>query len=327
VLALVALDLQAQLVPNLGGQRSGISALQFLKIGVGARYTGMGETSVAVATDVSSMFWNPAGLVLAPKNGVMVYHGEWLVDLKHDFIGAMYHLGPEGTVGISVLALRTDPMEITTETQPFGTGVKFSYSDVAAGVTYSRKMTEQFSFGITARYVQETLDMLKMNAFLFDLGTYYNTGLGSTRFGVVVANFGSDVKPTGTASHLDGSADSAFQSFSPPTIFKIGIAFEPYEDGIQKVTTSIQLNHPNDNAEHLRIGVEYSYGNWLFGRAGLKRTIGESLLGEDTKSADSFSLGVGVKTAIDMFDAGFDYSYTAYGDLGGVHRISLSIEY
>ncbi|MCB9250238.1 MAG: hypothetical protein H6613_17645 [Ignavibacteriales bacterium] len=43
-------------------------------------------------------------------------------------------------------------------------------------------MTEQFSFGASIRYIEETLDKLKMRGVMVDLGTYYWTGLGTTRF-------------------------------------------------------------------------------------------------------------------------------------------------
>ena len=78
----------------------------------------------------------------------------------------------------SLISLRTDDMEITTETQPFGTGTYFSFGDVAVALSYARKMTDQFSFGVTARYVEETLDILKMRGILFDLGTYYFKPIG-----------------------------------------------------------------------------------------------------------------------------------------------------
>src|SRR5437016_3665910 len=181
-----AADSPAQLIPNLGGQRVGISAFQFLKIGVGARGVALGETFVAIANDASALYWNPAGLAQFPENEMIVAHAEYVVDLKHEFLGAVYHLGPGDALGFSVTSLHTADMEITTETQPFGTGRFFSFGDLALGLSYARKMTDQFSFGITLRYVEETLDLLKMRGIVADLGTYYWTGLATWRFSLVV---------------------------------------------------------------------------------------------------------------------------------------------
>ena len=52
-------EIKPQLFPVLGGQRAGISTAQFLKIGVGGRATAMGDAFVAVANDVSALYWNP----------------------------------------------------------------------------------------------------------------------------------------------------------------------------------------------------------------------------------------------------------------------------
>ena len=58
-------------------------------------------------------------------------------------------------------------------------------------------MTDKFSVGGTVRYIEETLDKLKMRGIMIDLGTYYWTGLGSTRFAVTVSNFGNQMSPDG----------------------------------------------------------------------------------------------------------------------------------
>ncbi|MBM4170193.1 MAG: PorV/PorQ family protein [Ignavibacteria bacterium] len=321
------LTAKAQLVPNLGGQRAGISALQFLKIGIDGRGAALGEAVVANSYDAASLYWNPAGIALAKENSAMVSHAEWLVEMKHDYVGAIYKLSSADAVGVSVISLSTDDMQITTETRPFGTGEYFRYSDLAVGVTYARQMTDRFAFGATVRYVRETLHLLKMETVLMDLGTHYDIGLGGMRFGVVVSNFGSDVSPEGEIELLSGDRTRTFQSFSPPTVFKVGFAFDPYFDETQRVSTSVQLNHPNDNAEQVRVGIEYAWREWLFVRAGLKRTIGESMFGRDTKSLDDFSVGVGAFADLGFSKARFDYGYTNFNNLGGTHRVSLSMSY
>ncbi len=316
-----------QLVPNLGGQRAGISAFQFLKIGVGSRGVAMGESFVAVANDASALYWNPAGLVQFSDNQMIASHTEYVVDIKHDFFGGVYHLTENDAVVASFTSLHMKDMEVTTEIQPYGTGTYFSFGDVAAALSYSKKMTDQFSFGATVRYVEETLDVLKMRSVMVDLGTYYWTGLGTTRFAVVITNFGGNVAPKGTVQQLNGQEVSSFQSFSLPTAFKLGVALEALQTEDNRITTSIQLNHPNDNAEHFLLGVEYAWRNTFFLRGGAKRTIGQPLFGTDATSAETFSLGAGVFVPVGFTSVNVDYAFASFSQLGSVHRISLSFTY
>jgi hypothetical protein len=322
-----AMQTTAQLVPNLGGQRAGISAFQFLKVGVGARGVAMGESFVAVANDASALYWNPAGLVQFNENQLIASHTDYVVDIRQAFFGAVYHLGDADAVGVSFSSLSMNDMEITTETQPFGTGRFFSFGDVAVAVTYARKMTDQFSFGATVRFAEEQLDVLKMRSVMIDLGTLYWTGLGSTRFAVTISNFGSDVSPKGTITQFNGTANQ-FQSYSLPTVFKLGIAMEAFEGEESKLTTSLQLNHPNDNSEHVRIGAEYSYRNALFLRGGLKRTIGQKLFGEDQTSPEDFTIGAGFAVTLEgLSRVNADYAFARFGHLGSVHRFSIAFTY
>lgn len=316
-----------QLIPNLGGQRAGISAFQFLKIGAGARAVGMGETFIAIGNDVSTLYWNPAGLAQFTDDQVIFGHAEYVVDIKHEFFGIAHHFATGDALGLSIISLHMQDMPVTTETQPFGTGQNFSFGDIAIGLSYARKMTDQFSFGVTLRYIEETLDVLKMRSVLADIGTYYWTGLGSARFAVVVSNFGADVTPSGTVTELSGQPVTDFQSYSPPTQFKIGFAMDPMQDENQRITTSVELNHPNDNAENLHFGIEYQWQRWLWLRAGLKRTIGERLLASDNTSAGDITAGLGVAVPTAISDIHLDYAYANFNALGSVHRISVGFSF
>ncbi|MBL8016044.1 MAG: UPF0164 family protein, partial [Ignavibacteria bacterium] len=97
----------SQLIPQLGNQRAGTSSLQFLKIGAGARATGMGETFIAVSNDITALYWNPAGLMQFEESGVHFSHTEWLVDLNHEFFGGVYRFGGNNALGLSVISLNT----------------------------------------------------------------------------------------------------------------------------------------------------------------------------------------------------------------------------
>lgn len=316
-----------QLIPNLGGQRAGIAAYPFLKIGAGARGMALGETFIAIANDPSGLYWNAAGLTQFERNGVIASHMEYVADIKHEYLGGVFHLSPNDAIGLAITSLHMDEMEITTETQPFGTGRYFAFSDLAVGLSYSRKMTDQFSFGLTVKYVDETLDILHMRGVMVDLGTFYWTGLGTSRFAVVVSNFGSDVAPSGEAPLFSGGTTSSFQSFSPPTMFKIGFAMEPMQMEHQRVTTSIELNHPNDNAENIHLGIEYGWNETLFLRAGVKRTIGEPLLGRDNTGSNDFTAGFGVATPFGASVLTADFAYANYNLLGSPYVVTVGVTF
>lgn len=307
----------AQLIPNLGGQRSGTAAVQFLKIGVGARSVGMGESFVAVANDASALFWNPAGIAEFQNNQLILSHINWLVDIKHDFVGYVHHLDGTNSIGFSFSALYMDDMQETTEFQPSGTGNYFSFGDLGIGLTYGRKMTDRFSFGISLKYFQEILADVKMHGLLVDLGTFYWTGFGKSRFAVCVSNFGNQVKPTGSFMNRDGLKIDKFQSFSPPTIFKVGFATELYQTSFNRLTTSIQLNHPNDNAENVNLGLEYAWRELFFLRSGYKFNVDE----------ETFSIGGGCKAPLKIVDLFVDFAYSDFGRLGNVTRFSIIMSY
>jgi len=313
VLIIIKGNTFAQLFPVLGEQRVGISTAQFLKIGVGGRASALGDAFVALANDASALYWNPAGLVQFEKTQVFFSHNEWVADIDHDFLGAVYHLDESNALGIAVTSLNMQDMSVTTEFAPFGTGEYFGFSDIAVAVSYARKMTDQFSFGGTVRYIEETLDKLKMRGIMIDLGTYYWTGLGTTRFAVVVSNFGNQLAPDGEVVLIGKREKSDWQSFSPPTIFRIGFAFEPYETTEHKVTASIQLNHPNDNSENVVTGVEYNWRKIVFIRGGYKFNVDEQ----------NYSVGTGFNVPISIADFTLDYAFSNFERLGSSHRFSL----
>ena len=80
---LITIRVDAQLLPVLGAQRAGTSAIQFLKIAVGARAAAIGESFVAISNDASALCWNPAGITQFKDNQFFISHTNWLVDIKH----------------------------------------------------------------------------------------------------------------------------------------------------------------------------------------------------------------------------------------------------
>jgi len=71
-------DLSAQRVSKVG-----TTAGEFLKIGVGSRATAMGGAFVAVSNDVSSLYWNPAGIAKLEKNEILTSHSSFRLPFRY----------------------------------------------------------------------------------------------------------------------------------------------------------------------------------------------------------------------------------------------------
>ena len=320
--ALIALSApMAWAQTSLGGQRAGTSSATFLRIGVGARAVGMGEAFVAVANDPSAIFWNTAGLASLQRRELSVSHVDWPADVNYEHLTLILpsrRLG--GSIALQLGVLATD-IEETTELQPFGTGRTFSYSDVVAGFAYSRRWTDKLLVGGGVKWVREDLGSQvggpTTSAFLFDVGSIYYLGIGSVRIATSLSNFGAALRPEGTyVSPYDGST-AQYDAFDPPLMFRYGVAFEPLENDVQRLTASFEVNQPADNEQVIKLG-----GEWQFMRAFALRS-GYNF------SADALRLsaGAGYSGDVGNFRGALDYAFTDGGFLGAVHRISLGVRF
>jgi hypothetical protein len=308
------------LFPLLGGQRVGTAAATFLKIDVGAEATAMSGAYVAMASDATTLYWNPGAAAQVPNNSLTLSHIEWPVDIQYEFLGYVHHLEDFGTIGLSLGMLHMPDMEVTTEYHPTGTGEYFRYYDTFAALTLAMKMTEQFSFGISAKYVEEGLAELKMGGWLIDFGTFYWTGFESLRFAVSLSNFGPDMKPTGSYQKRTKEGDyneENYEAFSPPTTFRVGTAMEVIETENYALTTSFQINHPVDNVENAVVGLDFSYLNNLHLRAGYRINYDE----------ERFTLGAGFIVPISSLEFSVDYAYKSFTNLGSTHQFTFDFQF
>lgn len=306
---------------SLGGQRAGTSSATFLRIGVGARAEGMGETFVAVANDPSAIYWNPAGLGSLQRREFAISHVEWPADVHYDHLTMILpsrRLG--GSIGLQFGVLGTN-IDETTELQPFGTGRTFAYSDLVAGVAFSRRWTDKLLVGTGIKFVREDLGSQvggpTTQAVLFDVGSIYYLGLGSVRIATSLTNFGGALRPSGSfVSPFDGST-SQFDAFDPPLMFRYGVAFEPIENETQRLTTAFEVNQPADNEQLVKAGAEWQYRGTFALRAGYNFRA----------DALKLSAGAGYTGTLGSLRGQFDYAYTDGGFLGAVHRVSLGVRF
>ena len=314
---------QSQILPTLGGERAGTSGYQFLKIPVDARSAALGETAVATAFDVSALFWNPA--LLASLEGIQIgfFHTAYFVDINLEFAAVSYRIPGSGfSVGGSLQTLNSGEMEVTTEFQPFGTGETFRLTDFAIGITVAQSVTDLFNYGITTKYVRESVAGISTSTVVFDMGIFYRVGTTGAQMAVSVRNFGLDANPKGSITRTAIEDDPVivednFDSITPPTTFHLGFAYEVMKSSPDNtVQISAQLNNPSDNSENWAVGVEYGWHEIISLRLGYRFGIEEFT----TPSA-----GIGIRIPDLGPDFRFDYSFNRLERLGAIHRIGINL--
>ncbi|MFH1686407.1 MAG: PorV/PorQ family protein [bacterium] len=308
----------------------GSSGAQFLKIGVGSRYQGMGEASVATVNDVYSMHWNPAGLVEIDNAAVGFTNVNWLLDVKLNYVGFARYFEDIGTFGASATVLSMDDQETTTLQEQNGTGEFYSASSYALGLSYARQITAKFAFGATFKYIGERLDNETSSGFAFDFGTMLYTGFRSLRLGMSIANMGPELQFAGSDLDVTYDESSDDQSdravgasvkttaYELPMTFRVGAAYDVEFGPKSILTVSGEVIHPNDVSQQGAVGAEFNFNEKFFLRSGYMINYDEQGL----------TLGGGLSTRISGdTQLLIDYAWQDFGRLESTQRFSVGFAF
>lgn len=330
LLILIPQLLSAQFVSDVS--KRGTTAAPFLNISQGARAAGMGSAFVAVADDPSTIFWNVAGLARLENHGATFDHTNWFADIGYNFGSVSFNLGSFGVLGASFIASDVDEMNVTTITEPNGTGETFGITDMAFSIAWAFNLTDNFSIGFNPKVIYQGIWKMSDYAFAIDFGVLYNTPFHGVTLGMAITNFGSKMNLNGTSAivlyddDLDATgnngripAELSLESWDLPLGFKVGLAYRPFEAGIHDLILSVDASHPNNNYESINVGGEYTFDDIFSIRGGYK-----SLFLED--SEESFSVGAGIKQKLlDNVSVKFDYAYADFGRLDNIQKFSIGI--
>ncbi|GIV25454.1 MAG: hypothetical protein KatS3mg026_1146 [Bacteroidia bacterium] len=303
-----------QLLPNLGGQRVGLSALSFLRIDPSPRSVGLGGAAVALRNDPFSAYWNPGALSRLPYPAVGMSHTFWIAGLDYSYVAVSLPYKEVHRIGLQAQFLTSGPIERRTEYQSTGTGEYFTATYWAAGPVYAYEFSDRFSAGASFKLVREQLDFFQATTWLVDVGFLYQTDVRDFRFGVVVQNFGPNSRLRVRPSKADQAPQASLRGYPPPTLFAMGAALRVWQQGPHRIEGALQLNHPNDNTENLRLGLEYSYNGLLFLRLGQKLGLVEQYVP---------TAGLGLSRGVGRGRLTLAYAAEWLGRLGLQHRIGF----
>ncbi len=286
-------------------QRPGSTDAQFLKIDVSPRASAMGGSLISATTGAEAAFYNPAALARIPNLDLVFSHTQWFAGISHEFAAIAKNFGLIGTFGLSVTALYTDEMEVRTPLQPDGTGETFYSGNYRFALSYARHLTDQVTLGGNFSYVYMKLyDKFSADAVAVDIAILYVTHFRNFRFGMKIANFGSEVKYVN-------------ESYPLPTNFQFGMSMNAWQNESSNLLVSFAAVKPNDGQPLGLLGTEWNWRKTLFLRAGYH--LNHEVI--------RYSFGGGLQWKISNYQLRFDYSYNDFSLLGGTHRFGIGIGY
>jgi hypothetical protein len=304
--------------------QKGTSMANFLKIGVGARASAMGGAYVALSNDVSSLYWNPGGLGMLEKNEALFQITNWIMDTKLYFVGISYKLGSLGILGFHFNSFSSGDIEETTILEPDGTKRTFTASNFAAGLTFSRQLTNRFSAGITLKYISESLDRENAETVAIDVGSVFITNFfNNLRIGFAFCNLGGRMQLQGTDLNFQHLAEPGnkytraelgTEPWDIPLLFRFGVATDVIRRDFITLTMSTEVMDSRDFTYRITSGGELAIKNILFLRGGYKFNYDEADLTFGAGFKLSGPSGMGIK---------LDYAYGNYGVLNNTEKLSI----
>ena len=275
----------------------------FLNINVGARAVAMGEAFTGIADDVTSIFWNPAGLGQIKNAQLFFMYNSWFQNVICNYAAMSLPLS-NSSLGVSILHINYGSQDKFDE---FGNNDgSFYVYDMTIASAYGIKLSDHFFAGAGIKFPFFSIDGKSQLSFAADLGCLFQIpGAESLQFGLNIKNFGTKI----------GEAHQ-------PTQAGFGLGFINAIPGL-KIGLDIH-RHLFQASTQVNLGAEYSISSLLTPRLGYKITSRENEL---DSSLVGLTAGFGVSSNFNGFALSLDYAYVPYGHLGDTHRMALTLKW
>jgi hypothetical protein len=333
---------------------------EFLLLGAGARGTALGGAYAALATDVTAMYYNPAGLAQLAHPGVMLSSSKYIADTKYAWAGIAFPMaGGVRSVGISLGSFGFGDQPIYTLADPDGNGRTYSVRQTFISGTLAQNFSDRFSAGVSLKFINDRLGSAKANGVAVDFGTNFHASVGARpiRASFVIQNLGTNLQhsgedlivgvnrppPLGTVDvpQEPQSATLSTSSWTLPVLFRVGVALDLVAQGSNHLTLLSEFTQPNNTKPGAGAGFEWAMQN--IGSRGFSvaargsytiqpdNKVNDLVIGMATKessgafTADGLSLGGGLEYAHGQTRLGFDYAWKSLGTLGSINFLSFTV--
>jgi hypothetical protein len=327
---------------------------EFLAVGVGARALAMGNANIVTANDVTSGYYNPAGLLnIKSKFQVALMHGDYFAGIaKYDYGAISTRIDSNSVVSLSIIRFGVDNIPNTTQLIDANGAVdysrisSFNYADVAALLSYSRKlkMIKGLNIGTTGKIIRRKFGPFGGAwGFGFDVGATYSyrgwnfaaVGRDITgTFNAYTYTLTDDVKQTFAATG-NVIPNNSVEVTVPRLILGASRQFEVWKD---KITLMPELNIITtfDGKRNTMIkskvfsmdpvlGIELAYIKMIYLRGGIYNIQQVTDIKNKTTTAIDPCIGVGIHYKIFTLDYALTNNVTL-GLYSNIFSVKIDID-
>ena len=232
------------MAPLAEASNPGEVGLLSLRVGVGGREAGMGETGVASSTGAAAVFWNPANNVFADFETELVLQHNRYLGLFNQEAAVVAHKMGKGVLGFIFTGFYSDTIERRGSDNTGLVEGNFKPYDVVFGLSYAHPLGESFAVAVNAKMVYERIDIYSDTTVAFDFFVTHKAVIDGLTFAASMTNVGGDMV--------------LIEDLLPmPTAMRVGAAFNPVIGGSRKLTLTADVLFPNDTSEKAHVGAEY----------------------------------------------------------------------
>ncbi len=228
------------LLASTGARAQSAGAGQIFEIGAGGRGPGMGSAYTAAVRDVSSLYYNPAGMGLLEGRQVAFMRANLYGGASMDYLGyAQNRRKGSGGWGVQLVRLSASGGEGRDALNNSAGGFTYSETGLAFGTGWRGVFLPQLSLGAGLKVLTRSLGSSSDRLIGADLGAQYGP-LADERLMVgLVARNAFSMSSGDTADKL-------------PTSLRAGASYKIF--GPMSVSLDVS------SVQELRVGAEYDFG-------------------------------------------------------------------
>ncbi len=281
---------------------AGSGGFDVLNTSVGGRPSAMGSAFIAVPGDIYDLVYNPAGLArISSSLGTLTYI-DHLLDFQSGFIGYARPTA-SGVLGIGVQYLDFGQFErLDNVGNKLGS---FGANNLVVSLSFARTYGSRVMYGVNGKLLRAEIDTYGSTAFALDAGVMIEMPAPDLYIGFGIFNL--------------GAVQSAFIDTKEQLPLTIRVGFSKKLEHLP-LLASFMLAKQRDEKLRFGAGGDFQLSDNLFLRLGYNSLGTDQRVGTDRDRFAGVSLGLGLRVS----RYSLDYSFSSFGEVGSLNRVSVS---